>query len=79
MNRNAHRPADRAACYGQLMVWWTTDGHLGDVVRDVAQTIDPRLYRGLRARKRAVLGSSRKAPPGSLPSSEAGPIVSAER
>ena len=79
VNRNTHGRADRAACYTQLMVWWTTDGHFGDVVRDVAQTIDPRLYRGLRGLKRAVLGASRRVRPGSLPPNDAGPIVSAER
>ena len=77
VNKNVRSPLGRVACYVQLMVWWTTDGHFGDVVRDIVRTISPRLYDVLRGIKRATLGESRKTRPGSLPSSAGGPVLPA--
>ena len=77
VNKNVQSPFDRLGCYSQLMLWWTTDGHFGDVVRDVARTINPRLYNGLRRVKHAIWGVSRKARPGSLPSNAGGPVFPA--
>ena len=61
-------PLDRAACYGQLVRWWFTDGHSGDVTRDIMRTISPKLFTRLRLLKHASWGISRKFRPGSLPS-----------
>lgn len=76
VNKNVPSPVDRIACYGQLMVWWTTDGHFGDVVRDVVRTISPKLLEQIRDFKHAFWGISHKVRPGSLPVS-GGPILPA--
>ena len=77
VNKNVHSPLDRLACYSQLMVWWTTDGHFGDVVRDIVRTINPRFYNAMRKVKHAIWGVSHKARPGSLPSNAGGPVFPA--
>lgn len=58
---------DRAACYWQLARWWTTDGHLPDVLRDLLGPY-PILRRRARSIKRAVFGArGASTQPGSLP------------
>jgi hypothetical protein len=57
----------RGRYYRQLLWWWVTDGHFADVIRDVLYEISPRLLGWARAAKRALLGGTRTAPPGSLP------------
>jgi glycosyltransferase involved in cell wall biosynthesis len=64
---------ERQACYGQLVRWWVEDYHLRDVVKDVLNTIHPRLLTNARRFKRSLFGIS-PAPPGSLP-----PLVSPDR
>lgn len=75
VNKNSHSRADRIACYAQLMLWWATDGHFGDVVRDVVRTLSPKLLLQLRNVKHAVWGMSHKVRSGSLPASGGGPIL----
>lgn len=67
VGKTAQSPTQRAACYAQLLLWWLTDGHSSDVLRDIARTVSPRLFDRLRQVKRAVIGVSRKVRPGSLP------------
>lgn len=65
--RNVPSRAERRRYYGQLLLWWFTDEHFTDVVRDLLRDASPRLLRMIQAAKRALVGAKRAAPPGSLP------------
>jgi glycosyltransferase involved in cell wall biosynthesis len=60
-------PANRGPYYRQLLLWWFTDEHFTDVVRDFLRDVSPRMLRWARAAKHALVGANRATPPGSLP------------
>nr|WP_321984791.1 glycosyltransferase family 2 protein [uncultured Lichenicoccus sp.] len=72
VNKNVASPAARLGCYAQLIVWWGTDGHGGDVARDIMRTISPAMFQRIRVAKHALLGMSRTVRRGSLPPTVAG-------
>ncbi|HEV7265014.1 MAG TPA: glycosyltransferase family 2 protein [Falsiroseomonas sp.] len=57
----------RRSCHAELMRWWITGGHAGEVARDVAQAASPRLFQAMRSLKRSLVGSPAQLPPGALP------------
>jgi glycosyltransferase involved in cell wall biosynthesis len=63
VRKNARPGGARLACYAELLRWWSTDGHLPDVLRDLVKD-HPRLRRRLRVIKAKLLGAS-DTPPGS--------------
>lgn len=67
VRRNIADPAARAACYAELVRWWTTDGHAADVVRDLLRNSSPFLFRQVSRAKRAMLGTSAQFTHGDLP------------
>ncbi|TLU74409.1 glycosyltransferase family 2 protein [Lichenicoccus roseus] len=75
VNKSVASPVARLGCYAQLVAWWGTDGHAGDVTRDVVRTVSPGLFQRIRTAKRAVLGMSHAVRPGSLPPNVAGPTM----
>ncbi|WP_428377635.1 glycosyltransferase family 2 protein [Lichenicoccus sp.] len=72
VNKTVSSPAARLGCYAQLLAWWGTDGHGGDVARDIVRTMSPALFQRMRIAKQAVLGMSRTVRRGSLPPTVAG-------
>ena len=68
VNKTVPSASQRMACYVELLRWWSTDGHCGDVVRDVLRTISPTLFSKLRLLKQTSWGPNHKLRPGSLPS-----------
>jgi hypothetical protein len=62
--------ARRRACQAELLRWWFTGGHAGDVARDLARTASPALFEALRRAKRALVGHGRHTQPGALPPAE---------
>ncbi len=68
VNKTVPAGIGRLACYAQLLRWWTTDGHFGDVARDLIRTVSPKWFVSLRRTKHAVWGMSGTLRPGSLPS-----------
>ncbi len=68
VRKNVRSPGARMACYWQLARWWTTDGHLPDVLRDLLGSY-PSVRQRARSVKRLLLGARDDAPPqpGSLP------------
>ncbi len=77
VRKNVPSRLDRVACYGQLALWWTTDGHFADVVRDTMRSFSPKLFDHLKAAKRVVWKGRTGIRPGSLPIIVAPPVPSA--
>jgi glycosyltransferase involved in cell wall biosynthesis len=67
VRRNSLPPADRWACYAQLLRWWFTDGHAADMLRDVLRRYSPWAMRLARTIKHRLFGTKDRLPPGSLP------------
>jgi glycosyltransferase involved in cell wall biosynthesis len=65
--RRSAPPGQRLGCYAHLLLWWFTDGHFADVLRDTLQSIDPKLLGAVRWLKRKLIGRQTALPPGSLP------------
>ena len=63
VRKNTRPGRTRAACYGKLLRWWFTDGHLPDVLRDCVKD-HPRLRRLLRTTKTKLLGAPAEPPGG---------------
>lgn len=65
--KNVPEASQRVRFYRQLMMWWLTDEHFTDVVRDILQDVSPRMLGWARATKHALIRVDRVPPPGSLP------------